>query len=93
MVTSQSNGFYAVCGDARTGTEHVGAGVVGVKVKEGEEDHFAADQDGRHAELNVVVGEFGAGVDGAGVVEDGKDDLDGVSNYNIGVVGGFGKEE
>ena len=51
------------------GAGEVGSRAVGIDVEEREEDHFAADEDGGHAELDVVVGVFTAGVDGPSVVK------------------------
>ena len=46
-----------------------------MEVEEGEEDHFAADEDRGDAEVDVVVGEGGAGFHGAGGGEDGEDEV------------------
>lgn len=45
--------------------EGVGLDAVGVEVVQREEQHFAADEDRGDAEVEVVVGEGGAGFHGA----------------------------
>lgn len=44
-------------------------------MEEGEEDHFAADEDRGDAVEDVVVGELGGWADCAGGIEDCEDDL------------------
>lgn len=54
--------------------EEVWFGIVGVDVKDGEKDHLAADEDGRDAVVDVIVGKCGGRLHSIGGVEDGKDD-------------------
>lgn len=56
------------------GGEDVGFHAVGVEVVQREEHHLAADEDRRDAEVDVVVGEGGAGLHGAGGGEDAEDE-------------------